>query len=65
LIEEGKLIRRWYKAIMRHSQLDMSLYYCHSSKKQKRAVFDNYAQHFATVAPEMMRVPVRVQATLQ
>jgi integrase-like protein len=53
------------QAIMRHSQLDMSLYYCHSSKKHKCAALDNYAQHLVTVAPEMVRVPVRVQATLQ
>src|SRR5204863_330474 len=33
------------QAIMRHSQMDMTLYYAHSSKKQKRAALDNYAQH--------------------
>ena len=53
------------QAIMRHSHLDMTLYYSHSSKKQKRAVLDNYAQHLVTVAPEMVRVPERVQTTIQ
>jgi hypothetical protein len=53
------------QAIMRHSRMDMTLYYAHSSKKQKRAALDNYAQHFVPGAPETGRVPVRVHPTLQ
>jgi integrase len=53
------------QAIMRHSQMDMTLYYAHSSKKQKRAALDNYAQRLVPVAPEMVRVPVRAQVTMQ
>jgi len=48
------------QAIMRHSQMDMTLYYAHSSKKQKRAALDNYAQHI--VPAQTLRVPLRVQA---
>jgi hypothetical protein len=36
----------------------MTLYYSHSSKKAKRAAVENYAQR---IAPESMRVQVRVQ----
>jgi integrase len=46
------------QAIMRHSQMDMTLYYAHSSKKQKRAALDNYAQHIVPAAT--LRVPLRV-----
>ena len=49
------------QAIMRHSQMDMTLYYAHSSKKQKRAALDNYAQHIVPTAT--LRVPLRVQAS--
>jgi len=37
---------------MRHSQMDMTLYYAHSSKKQKRAALDNYAQHLVPTPVE-------------
>ena len=46
------------QAIMRHSQMDMTLYYAHSSKKQKRAALDNYARHI--VPAQTLRVPLRV-----
>jgi hypothetical protein len=36
----------------------MTLYYSHSSKKAKRAAVENYAQ---PIAPELVRVRVRVQ----
>jgi site-specific recombinase XerD len=49
------------QAIMRHSQMDMTLYYAHSSKKQKRAALDNYAQHI--VPAQRLRVPLRVPAS--
>jgi integrase len=48
------------QAIMRHSQMDMTLYYAHSSKKQKRAALDNYARHI--VPAQTLRVPLRVPA---
>jgi hypothetical protein len=48
------------QAIMRHSQMDMTLYYAHLSKKQKRAALDNYAQHI--VPAQTLRVPLRVPA---
>jgi len=46
------------QAIMRHARMDMTLYYSHSSKKAKRAAVENYAQR---IAPELVRVRVRVQ----
>jgi len=46
------------QAIMRHAKMNMALYYSHSSKKAKRAAVENYAQR---IAPESMRVPIRVQ----
>jgi integrase len=49
------------QAIMRHSQIDMTLYYAHSSKKQKRAALDNYARHI--VPAQTLRVPLRVPAS--
>jgi integrase len=53
------------QAILRHSQIDMTLYYAHSSKKQKRAALDNYAQRLVPAPVENLRVQVRVQPTLQ
>jgi integrase len=50
------------QAVMRHAQMDMTLYYSHSNRKAKRAAVENYAQH---LAPRVLRVPVRVQATIQ
>jgi integrase len=46
------------QAIMRHAKMGMTLYYSHSSKKAKRAAVENYAQ---PIAPELVRVRVRVQ----
>jgi integrase len=46
------------QAIMRHAKMDMTLYYSHSSKKAKCAAVENYAQR---IAPESMRVQMRVQ----
>jgi hypothetical protein len=43
--------------------LDMTLYYAYSSKKQKRAALDNYAQHI--VPDQTLRVPLRVPASAQ
>jgi len=34
------------QAIMRHSKLDMTLYYSHSQRRQKRAVLDKVAEQF-------------------
>jgi len=50
------------QAIMRHAQMDMTLYYSHTNRKAKRAAVENYAQH---LAPDALRVPVRVQTTIQ
>jgi integrase len=49
------------QAVMRHAQMDMTLYYSHSNKRQKRAALDNYAQHLVSAE----RVPVRVTQTIQ
>lgn len=35
------------QAVMRHSKMDMTLYYSHSQRKQKRAALDRIAQKFA------------------
>jgi integrase len=48
------------QAVMRHAEMNMTLYYSHSSKKAKRAALDNYAQHLVP-APNAVRVPMRVQ----
>jgi integrase len=32
------------QAVMRHAQMDMTLYYSHSNRKAKRAAMENYAQ---------------------
>jgi integrase len=50
------------QAVMRHAQMDMTLYYSHSNRKAKRAAVENYAQH---LAPGALRVPVRGQTTIQ
>ena len=34
------------RAIMRHSKLDMTLYYSHSQRGQKRAALDRVAEQF-------------------
>jgi len=46
------------QAILRHSKMDMTLYYSHSSKKAKRAAVENYAKR---ITPDAMRGQVRVQ----
>ena len=48
------------QAIMRHAKMDMTLYYSHSSKRAKRAAVENYARR---IAPESVRVQMRVQDT--
>ena len=53
---------RAVKAIMRHAKMDMTLYYSHSSKRAKRAAVENYARR---IVPESVRVPMRVQETIQ
>ena len=50
------------QAVMGHAKMDRTLYYSHSNRKAKRAAVERYAQH---LAPDALRVPVRVQATLQ
>ncbi len=35
------------QAVMRHAQMDMTLYYSHSNRKAKRAAVENYAQYLA------------------
>jgi integrase len=50
------------QAVMRHAQMDMTLYYSHSNRKAKRAAVENYAQHLVS---ETERVPVRVTETIQ
>lgn len=41
------------QAVLRHSEMDMTLYYSHSSKKAKRAAVENYAKK---IVPEDVRV---------
>ena len=55
------------QAIMRHSKMDMTLYYSHSRRSAKRAAQERVLQRLvvpAAAAPEM-RVPVRVPETIQ
>jgi integrase len=49
------------QAIMRHSRMDMTLYYAHSSTKQKRAALDHYAQQI--MSPPNIALPLRVPAS--
>lgn len=46
------------QAVMRHSKMNMTLYYSHWSRKAKRAAVENNAQR---IAPGAMRVQMRVQ----
>jgi hypothetical protein len=48
------------QAIMRHSRLDMTLYYSHSRRKQKRAAQEKVLQH---LLPQ--REPKREPETVQ
>jgi integrase len=50
------------QAVMRHAQMDMTLYYSHSQRKQKRAALDNYA---ARLFSEKKRVQVPANRMIQ
>ena len=50
------------QAIMRHTKMDRTLYYSHSSRKAKRAAQEKMLRH---LIPEEMRVQVQVQKTIQ
>jgi hypothetical protein len=50
------------QAVMRHSKMDMTLYYSHTHRTAKRAEREKVLQH---LVPEEMRVQVRVQGTIQ
>jgi hypothetical protein len=49
------------QSIMRHSKMDMTLYYSHSRRKAKRAAQERVLQH---LIPEEMRVPMRVPESI-
>jgi integrase len=54
------------QAVMRHSKFDMTLYYSHSQRKQKRAALDRVAERFAApqaVQKDLGRELVRELAT--
>ena len=46
------------QAVLRHSKIDMTLYYSHSSRKAKRAAVENYGKK---IVPEAVRVQMRVR----
>lgn len=50
------------QAIMRHANLNMTLYYSHSHRKAKRAAQEKVPQH---LLPEEMRDPMREPKTIQ
>jgi len=50
------------QAVMRHSKMDMTLYYSHTHRAAKRAEREKVLQH---LIPEEMRVPVREPETIQ
>ncbi|HET6180434.1 MAG TPA: tyrosine-type recombinase/integrase, partial [Candidatus Sulfotelmatobacter sp.] len=50
------------QAVMRHSKMDMTLYYSHSQRRAKRAAQEKMLNH---LLPEEMRVRVRVQEAIQ
>jgi len=50
------------QAILRHSKTDMTLYYSHPCRKAKRTAVENYALR---LAPQSVRVQIRVQPTIQ
>jgi len=49
------------QAVMRHAQMDMTLYYSHSNRKAKRAAVENYAQHLVSEERVRVRVPETIQ----
>ena len=50
------------QAVMRHSKMDMTLYYSHSRRQAKRAAQEKVLEH---LLPGEMRVPVRGPETIQ
>jgi integrase len=50
------------QAVMRHSKMDMTLYYSHTHRAAKRAEREKVLQY---LVPEAMRVQTRVQETIQ
>jgi integrase len=50
------------QAVMRHSKMDMTLYYSHTHRAAKRAEREKVLQH---LVPEAKRVQMRVQETIQ
>jgi len=54
------------QAIMRHSKMDMTLYYSHSRRSAKRAAQERVLQRLVVpAAAAEMRVPMRVPKTIQ
>ena len=55
------------QAIMRHSKMDMTLYYSHSRRSAKRAAQERVLQRLVVpaAAPAEMRVPMREPDTIQ
>jgi integrase len=53
------------QAIMRHSKMDMTLYYSHSRRSAKRAAQERVLQRLVVPAAAEMRVPMRVPKTIQ
>jgi integrase len=53
------------QAIMRHSKMDMTLYYSHSQRSAKRAAQERVLQRLVVPAAPEMRVPMRVPETIQ
>src|SRR5262249_38838701 len=50
------------QAVMRHSKMDMTLYYSHSHRAAKRAAQERVLQH---LVPAEMRVQMRAPKTIQ
>ena len=50
------------QAVMRHSKMDMTLYYSHTHRAAKRAEREKVLQH---LVPEEMRVQMREPRTIQ
>jgi integrase len=54
------------QAIMRHSKMDMTLYYSHSRRSAKRAAQEKVVQRLVVpAAATKMRVPMQVPETVQ
>jgi integrase len=45
------------QAVMRHAKMDMTLYYSHSQRKEKRAALDGYAAQIAVPTEKRVHVP--------